>query len=345
MRMHILIIVMAQLCCMAMPLAANASNISTTDKYAWSETGGWSNLVPTGGGVTVYPDHLEGFAWYENIGWIKLGSYNGGGTHTYANSATPGDWGVNLSTGTLYGYAWSENAGWVNFKPTGGGVTINTSTGTFSGYAWAENFGWIHFDNNTPAYRVALLNNYLSVHLTGYGTAAGTSAFGQYFSCSTISGDFFSSNFSANTICPGTFITGDQITLHGDPATDFIVPVWSGDCTIQGGDCVADMSVDRNVIGSFGTTSKALLLDPASKAIKGYATPAAAYSGAAGIYTSVVIQAQTDTYTDVFPLMSDVAVSFVGGFDDSFNTNTGMTTIKGPLLIKSKLTAERLTVK
>ncbi|MDM8560653.1 hypothetical protein [Candidatus Parabeggiatoa sp. HSG14] len=39
------------------------SNIDPTDKYAWSTNSGWVNFKPTNSGVTVYDDHLEGYAW------------------------------------------------------------------------------------------------------------------------------------------------------------------------------------------------------------------------------------------------------------------------------------------
>jgi hypothetical protein len=139
-------------------LALATGNISATIKYAWSETGGWSNFTPTGGGVTVYYDHLEGYAWSESAGWIKLGSYSGGGYHTYVNIANP-DWGVNLNGAALSGFGWSETAGWIRFDPTGGGVTINPATGVFDGWSWSESLGWIHFKGSTPAYNVLLATN------------------------------------------------------------------------------------------------------------------------------------------------------------------------------------------
>ena len=132
--------------------------ISQTDKWAWSTNAGWINFRPPNGGVTVYGDHLEGYAWNENVGWIRLGSYEGGGTHTYANTAA-GNYGVNNDwNGNLSGYAWGTNAGWINFDPAGAeGVTVNPITGRFNGYAWGENIGWIHFRNNSsPAYNVVV---------------------------------------------------------------------------------------------------------------------------------------------------------------------------------------------
>lgn len=141
--------------CTAVP--AQASNIDTDNKYAWSTNAGWVNFRPENGGVTVYPDHLEGYAWAENIGWIKLGSYIGGGTHSYENTSVD-NWGVNRHSDSLEGYAWSSNIGWINFNPGNnpdGGVIVNEETSQLTGYAWSENIGWIHFDNGEPAYNVA----------------------------------------------------------------------------------------------------------------------------------------------------------------------------------------------
>ena len=133
---------------------AATGNIDLVNKWAWGTNVGWINFRPEHGGVTVYPDHLEGTAWAENVGWIRLGSYTGGASHTYANT-TEDNYGVNNDgSGHLSGYAWSTNVGWINFSPTHGGVTVDPATGSFDGYAWAENVGWIHFKNPDPAYNV-----------------------------------------------------------------------------------------------------------------------------------------------------------------------------------------------
>jgi len=131
-----------------------ASNIDTTDKYAWNTNSGWVNFNSTHSGVTVYDDHLEGYAWAENIGWVRLGTYTGGGNHTYTN--TSADYGINNEgSGNLSGYAWSSHVGWINFNPSNSQVTINTVTGDFDGYAWSENVGWVHFQKTgSPAYKV-----------------------------------------------------------------------------------------------------------------------------------------------------------------------------------------------
>ncbi len=142
-----------------LPGVLSASNISPTDKYAWGHGSGWHNYRPTGGGVTVYPDHLEGYAWSENLGWLRLGSHEGGGTHSYPNTSNT-DWGVNNDgSGNLSGYAWSHSAGWINFSPSNGGISIDGTTGDFAGHAWSENSGWLRFKSDSaPAYKVALEN-------------------------------------------------------------------------------------------------------------------------------------------------------------------------------------------
>jgi hypothetical protein len=47
--------------------AAVGSNIDATDRYAWGTDVGWIDFAPPFGGVTVYSDHLEGYAWGEKL--------------------------------------------------------------------------------------------------------------------------------------------------------------------------------------------------------------------------------------------------------------------------------------
>ena len=177
------------------PLAVWAADIDGTDKWAWSSHAGWNNFKPTHGGVSVYADHLEGYAWAENIGWIRLGAYTGGGDHTYTNTGNA-DYGVNRNpaTGRLSGFGWATNAGWINFSPTDGGVFIDPSTGDFSGCAWAENIGWIKLKGtaaDAATYKVGLSESTLTVtNGTGSGSylpgtvvniAANVPAAGQVF--------------------------------------------------------------------------------------------------------------------------------------------------------------------
>ncbi len=136
-------------------LPAGAAPISDAQKFAWSETGGWLNFNAGNFPVQVFPDHLEGYIWAENAGWIRLGTFSGGGSHTYENlSAT--NYGVNIdSSGSLSGYGWGENIGWVSFNQ----ASIDPQTGIFAGYAWSENLGWISLGNTSAGYGVAAVGD------------------------------------------------------------------------------------------------------------------------------------------------------------------------------------------
>jgi len=145
--------------CLALQRAwAVDCNISTTNKYAWSENVGWTNWHASNACVTVAPTYLAGYVWAENIGWIKLGGTAGpSGTPPQYPNSDQTNYGVNRDSGTgaLSGYAWSENAGWINFDSTNSQVTMD-GDGKFNGYAWAENVGYIHFQNSSPSYYVEL---------------------------------------------------------------------------------------------------------------------------------------------------------------------------------------------
>ncbi len=154
--------------------SVNADIISDTDKHAWSANAGWFNFKATHKQARVYDDHLEGYVWAQNIGWIRLGSFVGGGNHSYANNSAT-SYGINNDgAGNLSGYAWSANIGWINFNPTHSQVTIDPTTGDFDGYAWSQNIGWIHFNNVSPAYKVTRLlsGTYrIGVSVTGLATS------------------------------------------------------------------------------------------------------------------------------------------------------------------------------
>jgi len=147
------------LCALNVQADNSTGNISTTEKFAWSENSGWLNGRPTYGGITVHADRLSGYAWSENIGWIKMGPSDGE-SFTFT-------WGVKIDTnGNLTGFAWAENAGWIDFNPIYSQVTFDKNTGSFAGYCWSENVGYIHLKNSSPAYnilspRLSISNSYV----------------------------------------------------------------------------------------------------------------------------------------------------------------------------------------
>jgi hypothetical protein len=233
----VLIAVMV-LCLVAVAQAAGG-NIDAVDKWAWGTNVGWINFNPTHGGVTVYDDHLEGYAWGENIGWIRLGTYEGGGNHTYANTAAD-NYGVNNDgSGNLSGYAWGTNVGWINFNPTHGGVTIDYATGRFDGYAWGENIGWIHFRGTGAVAYGVVWSHALTVNTTGIGEGTGrvTSA---------------PAGVSCGEDCTGSFGHGTVVTLRAHPGVKSYLASWSGDCVSTGAlTAQVTMDADRTCTATF----------------------------------------------------------------------------------------------
>lgn len=139
---------------LALP-AGGDSNISATDRHAWSEITGWLNWRDAEmgqAGAHVGCLVLRGFVWGENIGWINLGDGSPANGVAYAN-VDGSDFGVNVSAaGELSGLAWSENGGWINFS--GGAMAsppqparVDFGERRLYGYAWGENIGWINLDD------------------------------------------------------------------------------------------------------------------------------------------------------------------------------------------------------
>jgi uncharacterized membrane protein len=112
--------------------------IDSTNKYAWSNYGGWVNFGATNGDVSLSDSGITGYAWNENYGWINMSPTNSG---------------VSVSaSGALSGSAWGQNTGWIDFS----GTSISCS-GEFTGTAVGNTIGTITFDctncNVTTDYR------------------------------------------------------------------------------------------------------------------------------------------------------------------------------------------------
>lgn len=151
----------------AMPGSVLAqSNVSASNRFAWSENAGWFNWRGDGlNGARLHPGFLSGYVWSENLGWINLGNGAVGTCGQYPPPAlqTGSAFGVNLNRDPvnpsrllLSGFAWGENCGWINFS--GGAAatppqpafvqTVNATApnGRLRGYAWSESAGWINLD-------------------------------------------------------------------------------------------------------------------------------------------------------------------------------------------------------
>lgn len=96
--------------------STTVGTIDPTYKYAWSNVGGYINLAPTQGGLTVTDSAVTGYAWSANSGYINFDTSLSGVT--------------NDGEGNLGGFAWGEGSGWISFSD----VTID-SDGKFNGVA------------------------------------------------------------------------------------------------------------------------------------------------------------------------------------------------------------------
>lgn len=326
------------ICCLVTPAVTGATgNISPTDRYAWSETVGWNNFAPTGGGVTLYPDHLEGFAWFENIGWVKLGSHTGGGAVTYANSSNS-DWGVNLNAGNLGGFAWSETAGWINFSPVGGGVTFDPVSGALDGYAWAENLGWLHFKGGTPAYNVRLNAVTLTVTLAGSGAGSVHSTPAGIACAPPGSG------------CSGSFFQDWPVTLAATPEWKSLFTGYSGDST----EATFPMDNYKSVTATFDLNYKVKLIPDSGL------TPASDYASIQDAYDNAQDKDEIRAQTYYFPEEGGLVlgrtaaktITLKGGYSADYinatssGTASGMTEVQGPVRIQGgRLAVQRVMIR
>lgn len=146
-----------------------ATNINSTNRWAWSDMSGWWDHYGTNT-VNVTSYKIEGYA-SSSIGEISFDcatSPNGnicgvseygvcnGTQYTHSGGTCQGD---SANIGKLSGFAWNDAIGWISF--CGGnnttqcpgsisyGVTID-SNGDFQGWAWNDIEGWISFNCIQP---------------------------------------------------------------------------------------------------------------------------------------------------------------------------------------------------
>ncbi|PIV90202.1 hypothetical protein COW46_04945 [Candidatus Gracilibacteria bacterium CG17_big_fil_post_rev_8_21_14_2_50_48_13] len=120
------------LCCLALAfssvgIAQAATNIDSTNQYAWSENIGWISFGSAAGDVQVRSDRITGYAWSQQLGWINMAPTLSGV--------------MRAANDTFSGYAWGENTGYIDFS----GVSMN-SNGYFHGTATGPITGTINFN-------------------------------------------------------------------------------------------------------------------------------------------------------------------------------------------------------
>jgi hypothetical protein len=141
------------------------------------------------------------------------------------------------------------------------------------------------------------------------------------------------------TGCTADFDQGTSITLTATESTGYKFKIWSVDCTGTTDTCSLTLSTNKSVTATFeqllyiknGTTYYSSLQD--------------AFDGAA---TGNIIQTQEQVFTDLDLVFNRASalVTFKGGYDSTFATNSGYTTLDGKLSVRGgTLRMEKLKIK
>jgi len=133
---------------------AEASNIDSTNKWAWNDVVGWIDFYDSDSGAVVISSQLQRWAVLKT----DTDEYIALDCNTLPPSGTADcdpDFGVDNDGGDLSGWAWSDTYGWISFSGSTPdyGVTIDDA-GNWSGWAWNDIIGWISFSGSTPDYKV-----------------------------------------------------------------------------------------------------------------------------------------------------------------------------------------------
>jgi hypothetical protein len=141
-----------------------------------------------------------------------------------------------------------------------------------------------------------------------------------------------------NTACSPQIPGGSQVNLHADPAQFSIFSGWTGACTTLA-DCIFSMNSPAQATANLTIdAAHSVRIDPTN-----FSTINSAYQAASTNGTTI------EAWGIIFPevLTFDLAknVTLKGGFNSTYSTSSGMSTISNPLLVKNgSLRVQNLTV-
>lgn len=142
---------------------------------------------------------------------------------------------------------------------------------------------------------------------------------------------------SCSVNCSSQFDIGTSVTLHASPAEYSLFSGWAGACTGTG-DCTVLMDSNKAVTATFtkDTAHMTRIGDTASY----FSTLQAAYNGAQAGGT---IKAWGTDFTEKLSANINKTVTLKGGYNSSYTSNSGYTTLHGILSIgNGSLTVENL---
>ena len=141
--------------------------------------------------------------------------------------------------------------------------------------------------------------------------------------------------------CIASYPPGSRVTLTETAGNSLFVG-WGGDCTTCGGNLTCTVTLDSARICSASFTPSALVTIVGSQAP--FSTLQAAYNAAGN---GAVLKAQGVTLAENLLLNNpSIKVTISGGYEPTFTTQTGVTTVKGSVIIgNGVLVADRIAVR
>lgn len=217
--------------------------------------------------------------------------------------------GTNLDTAQSVTLAGQSAAFTINSSTQ---LTVTVPTGASSGVFAVTTLGG---SATSAAFTV---QQTLSVTTTGAGTGTVTSS-PAGISCQS----------GSLTGCSDDFDKSTSVTLVATPSSSTSVfSGWSGACTASSGDCVVTMDADKSATATFAAASYLKLINGVTET--GYALLTDAYAAAA---TGDTIKARAMDFTGPFNLNRAISVILSGGYDTTFQSVTGYTTLLNGLTI------------
>lgn len=133
--------------------------------------------------------------------------------------------------------------------------------------------------------------------------------------------------------CSANFYTGSDVTITPTAATSSSFGPWTGDCA-GSGDCTVSMTANRSATASFALNNTVRIGD------NYYGTLNSAYTNAP---LNAIMLTRGVTFFENLDLNLGLAVTLAGGYESTFQSRPGYTTIDGTLTISNgSFVADRL---
>lgn len=129
----------------------------------------------------------------------------------------------------------------------------------------------------------------------------------------------------SNSSCSANFYTDSTVTLMPTASASSSFRLWTGDCR-GSGSCAVLLSAAHSATATF------ILNDTVRTSGQSYGSLNSAY---ATISNDATVQTMATTFIEAVDLNRDVSITLLGGYDATFQNQTGFTAIEGALTISN----------